>query len=288
VEFLVELVGPKATFGIDTLLAEPKDNEVNLRSLLEPFRPPAEPSPVLTDEWMEMAEDIQRQVLKWHLRAVVSPLEADSDQYRLDLYGQNQGAIQTFSDIQVSCYPLNNPHLAISLGSLIKPEITFAPMTCVALTSFIAFELRSQDGKRRLGSFVMNVLIEGMPENRRQKILRSLLSDKTQVLRLLMFLLADTKADARELAQAMGIGVTTTISVNGSSSGDSSYLPQLPLFEALIKALNRNPAQLDRIHSLVTDLRQCSEDESEDKPMLPDNFDEIWEPIYAARQTLDS
>jgi hypothetical protein len=288
VEFLVELVGPKATFGIDTLLAEPKDNEVNLRSLLEPFRPPAEPSPVLTDEWMEMAEDIQRQVLKWHLRAVVSPLEADSDQYRLDLYSQNQGAIQTFSDIQVSCYPLNNPHLAISLGSLIKPEITFAPMTCVALTSFIAFELRSQDGKRRLGSFVMNVPIEGMPENRRQKILRSLLSDKTQVLRLLMFLLADTKADARELAQAMGIGGTTTISVNGSSSGDSSYLPQLPLFEALIKALNRNPAQLDRIHSLVTDLRQCSEDESEDKPMLPDNFDEIWEPIYAARQTLDS
>lgn len=284
VEFLVELVGPKATFGIDTLLAEPKDTEVNLRSLLEPFRPPAEPIPVLVDEWMELAEAVQRQVLTWQLRAVVSPLEDNSDHYRLELSGQDQGTIQIPPDIQVSCYPLNNPHLAISLSSPISPVITFAPMTYVALTSFIAFELRSQDGKRRLGSFVMNVPIEGMPENRRQQILRSLLSDKTQVLRLLMFLLADTKADARDLAQVMGLGDMTTVALDDSSSSNMAHLPQFPLFEALIKALNRNPTQLDRIHSLVKDLRQFPEDET----MLPDNFEEIWEPIYAVRQKLDS
>ena len=99
-----------------------------------------------------------------------------------------------------------------------------------------------------------------------------------------MFLLADTKADARDLAQAMGIGGTTTFVEKGGSSGDTAYLPQLPLFEALIKALNRNPSQLDRIYNLVKELRQFPEDET----MLPDDFIEIWEPIYAVRQTLDS
>lgn len=284
VEFLVELVGPKAIFGIDTLLAEPKDNEVNLRSLLEPFRPPAEPIPDPVDEWIELAEAVQRQVLTWQLRAVVSPLEDNSNLYRLELFGQDQETIHIPPDIQVSCYPLNNPHLAVPLSNPVSPVITFTPMTCVALTSFIAFELRSQSGKRRLGSFVMNVPVEGMPENRRQQILRSLLSDKNQVLRLLMFLLADTKADARELAQAMGIGGSTTLAGEGGPSGNTTHLPQFPLFEALIKALNRNPSQLDRIHSLVKDLRQFPEDET----MLPDNFEEIWDPIYAVRQTLDS
>jgi len=99
-----------------------------------------------------------------------------------------------------------------------------------------------------------------------------------------MFLLADTKADARDLAQAMGIGGATTLAGEGGPSSDTAHLPQFPLFESLIKALNRNPSQLDRIHSLVKDLRQFHEDET----MLPDNFEEIWDPIYAVRQTLDS
>ena len=187
VEFLVELIGPKATFGIDTLLAEPKDNEVNLRSLLEPFRPPDVPDPVVIDEWLELAEAFQQQVFKCQLRAVVSPLKDNSDQYRLELSGRGQETIQIPPDIQVNCYPLNNRNLAVLLSNPVGSVITFAPMTCVALTSFIAFELRSQDGKRRLGSFVINVPVEGMPENRRQQILRSLLNNKTQVLRLLMF-----------------------------------------------------------------------------------------------------
>lgn len=284
VEFLVELVGPKRIFGIEQLLAEPKNNEVNLRSLLEPFRPPTEPEPGSGDKWVELAEAFQQQLFKWHLRAVVVPLEADSNHYRLELSGQDQETLQIPAGIRVSCYPIDSSHLAVSLSNSVSAAIAFAPMTCIALTSFIAFELRSQSSKRRLGSFVMNVPVEGMPDSRRQQILRSLLSDKNKVLRLLMFLLADTKADARELAKAMGISDTTTLAVESGPSSDMTHLPRFPLFEALIKALHRNPAQLDRIHSLVKDLRQFPEEET----MLPDNFEEIWEPVYAVRQTLDS
>ena len=168
----------RPNFGIDKLLAEPKDKEVNLRSLLEPFRPPAEPEPVFVDKWVVLAEAVQRQVLTWQLRAVVSPLENNSDSYRLELSRQDQETLYIPTDIQVNCYPLNNRHLAVRLNNPVSPELTFAPMSCVALTSFIAFDLLSQDGKQRLGSFVMNVPVEGMPENRRQQILRALLSDK--------------------------------------------------------------------------------------------------------------
>lgn len=282
VEFLVELVGPRNIFGIDDLLAEPGNSEVNFKSLLKRFNPPSEPILDPEDELTQMSEAVQQTVVKWHLRALVSALSPDSDRYRIELSGQDQQTIQKYPNVQVSCYPLDNPHLAVLLSNSSSLVIEFSPMSCEALTSFIVFELCSKDGKR-LGAFVMNASVEGMPDNREQKILRSLLGNKNQVLKLLMFLLADTKADARALAQAMG-GSMTKIDMDGSMSGSTAMLPQFPLFEALLKTLNRNPSQLDRIHSLVKELRQSPEDET----ILPDSFEEIWEPIYAVRQTLDS
>jgi hypothetical protein len=213
---------------------------------------------------------------------MVSPLEDELNRYRMDLHIAHSGYLNLSPQLQVKCYPLGSSDLAIRLADPVAPVIQFSPLSCEAITSFIGFEVWSLNGKRRLNSFVMNVPIEGVPEQRRQRILRALLSNKNQVLRLLMFLLTDSRTDARELMELIAEGDGPD--PNGSSSGHEAFAPQFPLLEAMLKALSNNPSQLDRIESLVKDLRQIPDDEQQ---LLPDDFEEIWNPIYAVRQTLD-
>jgi hypothetical protein len=282
VEFLVELVGAKKNFGISALMAPAADNEVNFRSLLEPFTPPAEPLVEPVDELEHYAEQAQSQILRLRLRAVVSPLEDELNRYCLELHIEDCGHLNLSPQLRVQCYPLGSSDLAVQLADPVDPVIQFSPLSCEAITSFMGFEVWSRDGKRRLNSFVMNVPIEGVPEQRRQRILRALLSNKNQVLRLLMFLLTDSRTDARELMELIAEGDGPE--PNSSSSGHDAFAPQFPLLEAMLKALSNNPSQLDRIESLVKDLRQIPDDEQQ---LLPDDFEEIWNPIYAVRQKLD-
>jgi hypothetical protein len=52
----------------------------------------------------------------------------------------------------------------------------------------------------------------------------------------------------------------------------------------MVKALHRNRSQLDEIARLVEDLRKA-----EDGPaLLPEGFDEIWDPIWEARKRSSS
>lgn len=282
VEFLVELEGPKKEFGITSLMQQPADNEVNFRSLLVPFTPPASPLEPTTDELEEDAAHAQASILRLRLQAIVSPLEDELHRYRLDLHIKDSDLLDLSPQLQVQCYPLGSSNLAVQLNNEQAPSILFSPLSCEAISSFMAFKVRSKDGKRRLNSFVMNVPIKGVPENRRQRILRALLSNKNQVLMLLMFLLTDSRTDARELMEMMAAGAGLDPDTNGGS-GNETFAPQFPLLEAMLKALSNNPTQLDRIESLVKDLRHIPEDE---QPLLPNDFDDIWSPIYAVRQSL--
>ena len=280
VEFLVELIGSKQKFGIDALLAF-QENEVSFRSLLEPFTLPREPIPIV-DVLDNRVNSAERQLLKFHLTAHVLPTE-EPNQYCLQLRFEGNERLEFAPDILVRCYPMTRHDLATLLDAPTRDVIEFKSITCQALTSFFAFEIWTSDGKQKLSSFLLNVPLKGVPANRKQQILRSLLEDKNQVLKLLLFLLAEGKADARELLVALGDSKTTVdIGSNGSSSNSSS-LSLFPLFEAMVRALDRNPMKLDHIARLVDDLRQPAPE----KQLLPDNFEEIWQPIYAARQRLN-
>ena len=282
VEFLVELIGNKQQFGIDTLLAF-QGNEVAFRNLLEPFIPP--PEPIVIDNALEkLAALAERKLLQFQWMAHVLPIK-ESDQYCLQLQFEGEEQLEFSPSISVCCCPMTRRELATTLNAQSGSRVAFKPLTCQGLTSFFAFEIWADDGKQKLSSFMLNVPLTGIPTNRRQQILRSLLQDKQQVLKLLLFLLAESRTDARELLEAIGIS-TTTAEIGqdgfGSTSRSSPFL--FPLFEGMVRALDRNPMKLDHIARLVDDLRQLSPEEQ----LLPDNFDEIWQPIYTARQRLNT
>ena len=52
----------------------------------------------------------------------------------------------------------------------------------------------------------------------------------------------------------------------------------MPLFETLLKALDLNPEKLDQVARLVEDLRGVQ------GGLLPDGFDEVWQPVWEAGQ----
>jgi hypothetical protein len=283
VEFLVELIGSKQKFGIDALLAF-QENEVSFRSLLEPFTPPPEPTPIV-DVLDNLVNFAERKLLKFHLTAHVLPTE-EPNQYCLQLRFEGNEQLE-FTDILVCCYPMTRHDLATPLDAPTGNIIEFKSIACQDLTSFFAFEIWTSDGKKKLSSFLFNVPLEGVPANRKQEILRWLLKDKNQVLKLLLFLLAEGKADSREPPVVPGDPLPGDVGSNGSSSSLSLF----PLFEAMVRALDRNPMKLDHIARLVDDLRQPSPNDLGQPPpadqLLPDNFEEIWQPIYAARQRLN-
>jgi hypothetical protein len=278
VEFLVELVGNKQQFGIDTLLAF-QSNEVSFRNLLEPFIAPSEPI-VIDNAWEKLADLAKRQLLKFQLTAHVLPI-TDSDQYCLQLRLEGEQPLEFGLGISVRCCPMTRRDLATTLNAQTGSSVEFKPLTCQVLTSFFAFEVWADEGKQKLSAFLLNVPLAGLPANRRQQILRSLLQDKQQVLKLLLFLLTDGKADGCDLLAAIGTAAAEAGQAGSSSASKSSPF-LFPLFEAMVRALDRNPTKLDHIARLVKDLRQSSPEEQ----LLPDNFDDIWQPIYTARQRL--
>jgi hypothetical protein len=106
--------------------------------------------------------------------------------------------------------------------------------------------------------------------------LRSLLKSKDSVLRFILFLLAEGGADTAAILLAARARLS-----GKESRGGNGF--EFPLFEILVRALDRDPAKLDQVARLVNDLRKSPEG----RQLLPEGFDSVWEPVWAAREGLN-
>jgi hypothetical protein len=144
--------------------------------------------------------------------------------------------------------------------------VNFGKVSLDALTAFFAFELVcAGNGQTCTERFVTKVPLVGLPEGRMQKLLGSLLENKSQVLRLLLLLLADSSMPMDKLTTFHGF------------SG-------IPLLESLMKALARSSEKLDRISRLVEDLEKTDESVN----LLPDGFMPVWKSIWQIRKEMVS
>jgi hypothetical protein len=279
VEFLVELVGPKSKFGTQALLQTEKGT-TRLRDLLEPYRPPVKPDvPDEVARALEEAINTTRQALaEAQLCAKVERLEA-SDQYSLTVATRSGGAVMIPEKVAVRCWPvtLKDSH-AVSAARDSGTLATFPLLSFEALTAFCAFEVTAQQGGQSVSTrFVLTLPPVGGPNDRRERLLRSMLRDSRDVVRFLLLILTDEGVEAGGfigpmLREAQGDGAQFT-SVFGPA-----------LLEALVRTLDRAPDRLDYVAQLVEDLRKGEDN----RPLLPPQFDEIWRPIWAARERLRS
>jgi hypothetical protein len=278
VEFLIELVGAKSFCGVDVFL-EATQGQSRFADLWQPFNP--------TNEVVQL-DPIQRQ-LENALRAAQTTLVSAGWHGQVHSSSPNDYLMQISpaqefklaSEITMLYWPLSlSPVSAFRYDEKNTLSATFGPLAVESLTAFVVFQLNARiGGKSLLSQFVLQVPLEGVPEDRPERLLRAMLKNRNQVMRFLLFILADGKNDVD------GAGIALLDALNSERGDFQNRNPtESPLFEALVQALAREPSRLDQIARTVTDLEQTSEGAQ----LLPPGFHTIWAPIWEARQRLRS
>ncbi len=274
VEFLVELVGKKSFCGIDAMLGEESSKELTLAALLAPFQETDLPDPDANERELEKAiEGYATALSRMTFKARASSDGADL--FTLDLLTEGKWPSLP-ENLRITCRPVTlPPGVAVALARGQQPLARFGPISVDALTQFFVIDLRLGSGpSEKRARFVVNVPLEGAPEDRRDRVLRALLQNSEQVLRLIWLLLA-----AEDLSLQDWLGDSAS---SGEGAGGRSAAQGMPVLETMLKALDRNPARLDELERLVADLRRTPEGAA----LLPPGFDDIWEPIWQTRQGL--
>lgn len=287
VEVLVELVGNKKDCGIASLLGAEDDPPLNtLRSLLQEYTPAGD-----TDEEDDPKMELERRAERFarvlgtaRLMARVHDADAE-ERWDLTLAGELP---ETPSGVTVTVWPatLSSEAAQGVEGPTVRQRYLGGPgdriaifngLSFEALTGFFAFEVSVREGQHTVRQrFVATAELVGAPENRKERLLRSLLKDRRRVLRLLLLILMDEGADVSAFVEVA--------SQDGSAAeGSFGGWREAALLEALLRSLSRNPNRIDEAARLIADLQKTEEG----KELLPDGLDEIWEPVWQARRAIE-
>jgi hypothetical protein len=289
VEFLVELGGKKGACGIDSLLGpasedgKTESDVTGLISLLQRYVPAGEPSVDKEEAGLEYLTETARRALSaanWSAKASELPGETERFEIRFGL--DEERAPDVPREVGVRCWPITRPEVEADVSPGSVETMTFRPLSFEALTSFFAFEVTADSEEASVSRmFSVNVPLEGAPPERQERILRTLLDSSEKVLRLILLLLAEGGEDQHEgliAAQRMLGSITDGDTRNGS--GPASF----PLFEALVRTLERNPSKLDQIARLLEDLHSTPES----KRLVPEGLDDVWQQMMEARRRLET
>lgn len=272
VEFMVELKGKRSRVGINQFLGQ-ESQSTSFLSLLRRYRRSERtllPGIALRQQLERVLDDARRALCLAGLNANISP--GDSDTYCLTLAPDHRPLLGE-QPLWGRCAPIS---LHFNQAQDIKPilagqSLTFTNLSLVGLTGFFAFELTTklEEQVASIG-FVLNLPVKGMPPERDQRILHSIIADKNRFIRYLLFLLAeDSEFGLQEL-----IGGPRT-----KGNGTGASLAGLPLLEELVRASSRQPEKIDRITALVESLAQAGPGQD----VLPEGFSQIWGAFLALR-----
>jgi hypothetical protein len=268
VEFLVELRGDRNVCGIRAILDGAGGTP--FRSLLEPYASAAAAVAETEDERLERElDELRRRLAACGFQARAT--RTTTDGFELTLSATTPAELS--ESTHATCWPLSLPPArALPLTKTWHNGATFA-VSEQALTSFFVIELSLAEGRRRkMVRFIVNAKLTGAPADRLDRLLVQLLQTRGDVLRYLLFLLADEGSS--ELQRLIG-GDTTP---PASEPGEDAPI-DLPLFESLVRALARSPERLDNVARLVASLTATAEG----RERLPEEFEAIWKPIWQAR-----
>ena len=276
VELLVELVGKKSRLGIDAFLSDGDPTGSGMRALLQPFRPAGEePQPASLDEELRRRVDaLRREIASWKLSVRVEARSATSE-FALVIEPGGQGWPAPPEDVDVRFWPTTLPAaraLPVAPGG--AEPLRFDPVSFEAITGFVGAEVTLRGPEPISASFVLNLPLLGAPSDRRERLLRALLKDRAQVLRLLYLLLSDGPISVQALIDATKSGEKR------DPYRRAGLADAFPLLEVMLAALARDRGRLDDVAKLIEDLRRTSEG----RALLPEGLESIWDPIWSARQ----
>lgn len=275
VELLAELVASKWHCGVDAVLGQ-EGGPTALLDLLRPYAPPEEPGEPPNGRLEKLVEDVRYGLAGsglW-LEAVESD---EGETWDLRVVVPERTSLAIPNECAVRCRPVSLPEdRAVELDPASSPAAMLCGVSWQSLTTFVAFTVhaKGEEGDASV-RFVLNLPLDGGPADRQERLIEQVLTDREAVLRFLLLLLAD---DVREIAAVQSaVGM---VKLAGSDRLDLAI--GMPLFESLVRALDRDPARLDRVDRLVKELLKSETGRS----LLPEGFEELWASIWRARQEM--
>ena len=274
VEFLVRLRGKKSQVGIGKFMGG--NDGGGFGNLLRRYTSPETPPDVDKDLTVNMnkVSQVRAELSRLPLKFRVSGTGGEKG-ISLELLLEAKNAL-LLAGTRVNVWPVTlGEDRAVSwLDFSQEGRVLFEGVSVTALTSFLAVSVEAGEGKTlALERFVLNLPLENTPDDRMFLVLKETLSDPGAFVRYLLLLLSreqDTIGGAADLVFNDNKGT-----VSKSRGSDS-----IPLFEELIRAYSRNPSRLEAIGRLVNDLKATQGG----REILPEGFEEMWAPIWAALQ----
>ena len=263
VELLVGLTGKTSKVGgIDKIFSQD-----GFGKLLEPYQPGEPPA---EDDAVRLAE-MRLEAAKSALAAADLRLSCggEGDQRQLMLKPDGPVLLEGIESLRAWPVSLRQEFATDVMQIRLGEEAVLPECSLAAVTAFVAFEMTSPPAPDSC-RFVLNLPVDGMPEERRAAMVRTIVANREGFLKYLLFLLADIDEDG--LPNDVLLAVTAGKTQNGYSLQSA-----LPLLEEMTRALSREPARLDSIQSLIEDLVRTEEG----RRMVDEQFLQLWE-VYAA------
>lgn len=266
VEFMVEMVGRRKDVGVSRFLAEEKGS-TRFANLLQAYSLDAPVTPVdpLVQEFDNLFRETKNSLFDALPHFQVSSSKSP-DLFELWLEWKKKpklpGAL-----VHAKVWPITLPK---ERALLVSGNTELWEVSHEGITPLLAISLECEIGKvRRESSFVMNLPLEGAPNDRHDRVVASLLEGKEQLLRYILFLLAagnEEAAASGELARMLMGG-----------KNQSELLVSMPsLLETMLRALHRGPEQMKRVATLLESLKRCGKGAE----FVGEDFQSIWGPIW--------
>lgn len=264
VEFLCELVGSVGTLGVDALVGD----DARLRAMLTPY--------VASESQGEDDSSPDGRALEGLLLDI-----AGGSPFRTTVREEPAGwaahvtadaALPRFPEgADVSIGPHNRPIETHGLRSAEPVDVRFPPRELADLTPFLRLTVRQTvKGEALERSTIICSRLEGAPSERFDQILARQIDTPEKFLRLLALLIgfAARGGDAAAVA--------------GDGSGSWAAGAGQGVLELLARALSENPESIDHLETIVEQLRRSPSG----RAVLPEGWDEVWEPALEARRAL--
>ena len=267
IEILIELAGGATALGIDAVLSD-------LGKVLEPCDITGGRQPSEADELQRALDDLMRDAALASLEIRVTAEEAatwhlhvTSTEPLLPPGFVGRGTVEL----------LSRPGFAIDVpvGRAISDHYSRVPLA--DLTPFLVLRVELEGPTQSVSAAaVVRAFLVNDPAGRLDAVIARQVDSPTKFLRFLFLLLGLQGGGTPPWFQ------TSSGATGATDSQTVLNLIELGVFEALTRALATNPTALDDLGRLVDRLRTTAEGRN----TLPDGFDELWDAVTAAQETL--
>ena len=264
IEFLCELVGPVAKFGIDALVGE----DTPFRKMLTPY---VASESLDSDEATTAIRGLEELLIDI----------AGGVPFRTGVtHGPDGWAARIVSETVLPRFPEgtsvtlaahNRPAETFSLSPVEYVDVELQPRELADVTPFLELRARRRvEGRQLERSAVICSDLEGAPDDRFEEIMARQIDTPEKFMRLLLLLIGFGSGGRGAAAAAEG-GLSRWS--GGSSQG---------FLELLARALAERPSSIDHLEAIVDRLRLRTDGDG----VLPQGWDDVWLPVLKARRAM--